>query len=231
MLATAESELQRASVSCALVAIFRGKLCETLLQNRDVFSAAKGSAIYDVGDVERSFFFLRSGVVKVGAITDGGREVIYDLRKEGDVIGELCVCNTPRRDRAVALETTELIAVPYEEILTNLQQNRDALREILDGICRALSSAYDQLSLLASGGTLDRLVKVLLRLAKQFGRPSGEFVEIDAYFTQEEISQMMASSREKVSVALNLLRDRGMVQYSRGGHLLLDVNALENRRD
>src|SRR5438270_44147 len=89
MLATAESELQRASVSCALVTIFRGKFCETLLQNREVFRAAKGSAIYDAGDVGRNFFFLRSGIVKVGAITDGGREIIYDLRKEGDVVGEL----------------------------------------------------------------------------------------------------------------------------------------------
>ena len=39
---------------------------------------------------------------------------------------------------------------------------------------------------------------------------------------------MMASSRERVSAALNLLRDRGMVRYSRGGHLLLDVQGLEN---
>ena len=121
-------------------------------------------------------------------------------------------------------------AVPYDEILDNLQQNRDALHEILDAVCRALSSAYDHVSLLSSGGTLERLVKVLLRLARQFGRSSGDLVEIDAYLTQEEISQMMASSRERVSVALNLLRDRAIVQYSREGHLLVDANALESWR-
>jgi CRP/FNR family cyclic AMP-dependent transcriptional regulator len=230
MLTTAQSELQRASVSAALVTIFRGKFCDTLLRDRPFVSAAKGAVIYDVGDVARTFFFLRRGVVKVGAVTDEGREVIYDLRKEGDVAGELCVCDTPRRDRAVALEPTDVTEVPYEEILDNLQQNRDALEDILGAICRALSSAYDQASLLSSGGTLERLVKVLIRLARQFGRPSGDLVEVETYLTQEEISQMMASSREKVSVALNMLRDRGMVQYSRGGHLLLDVNALERRR-
>jgi CRP/FNR family cyclic AMP-dependent transcriptional regulator len=227
MVTTVESELQRASVSSALVTVFRGRFCDTLLPNRPVFTAAKGSAIYEAGDVERTFFFLRRGVVKVGAVTDDGREVIYDLRKDGDVVGELCVCDIPRRDRAVALEPTELTAVPYEEILDSLQQNRDALQEVLEAICRGLSSAYDQVGLLSSGGTLERLVKVLLRLAKQFGRSSGGLVELDVYLTQEEISQMMASSRERASVALNLLRDRAMVQYSRGGHLLLDVRALE----
>src|SRR5262249_20641227 len=134
----------------------------------------QGSTIYEVGDTVRSFFFRR-GIVKVCAVTEAGRELIYDLRKDG-----------------------------------------------------ALSSAYDQVTLLSSGGTVERLVKVLLRLATQFGRASGRWIEIDAYFTQEEISHMMASSREKVSVALNRLRGRAMVHYSRGGHLLLDVPALES---
>lgn len=230
MLTSSESALQNAFLSSALATIFRGKLCETLLHNRPPRTFAKGSAIYEAGDEGRSFFFVQRGVVKVGAVTDDGHEVIYDLRKEGDVVGELCACETPRRDRAVALQPTEVIAVSYEDILDSLQQNRPALQEILDVICRALSVAYDQISLLSSDGTLDRLIKVLLRLAKQLGRPSGHFVEVDAYLTQEEISQMMASSRERVSVALNLLRNRAMVDYSRGGHLLLDVNALENWR-
>lgn len=228
MVIAAESELQRASLSAALVTVFRGKFCDTLLPNRPLVTAAKGSTIYEAGDPERYLFFLRRGVIKVGAITDDGRELIYDLRKDGDVVGELCVCDIPRHDRAVALESTELTPVPYEEILDSLQQNRDALHEVFAAVCRALSSAYDQVSLLSSGGTLERLVKVLLRLAKQVGHSSGDSVELDVYLTQEEISQMMASSRERVSVALNLLRHRALVQYSRGGHLLLDVRGLEN---
>jgi CRP/FNR family transcriptional regulator, cyclic AMP receptor protein len=228
MVTTVESELKRASLSAALVGVFRGRFCDTLLPGRPSFTAAKGSAIYQAGDCDRQLFFIRRGVVKVGAITDDGREVIFDLRKDGDVAGELSVCDTPRRDRAVALEPTEVTAVPYEEILDSLQQNREALNEIFEAICRALSSAYDQVSLLSSGGTLERLVKVLLRLAREFGRSADDLVQLDVYLTQEEISHMMASSRERVSVALNLLRDRAMVQYSRGGHLLLDVRALQN---
>jgi CRP-like cAMP-binding protein len=169
-------------------------------------------------------------VVKVGAVTDGGHEVIYDLRKAGDIAGELCVCDLPRRDRAVALESTDVTSVAYEEVLDNLQRNREALHEVLDAVCRALSSAYDQVSVLSSGGTLERLVKVLIRLARELGRPSDGLIEIKTYLTQEEIAQMMASSREKVSVALNRLRDRAMVQYSRGGRLRVDLDALEGWR-
>jgi CRP-like cAMP-binding protein len=213
-----------------LSTIFRGKFWDTLLPGRPVITLARGATVYEVGEWERSFIFIRHGIVKVGIVTDQGQEVIYDLRKGGDVVGELCVCDRPRRDRAVALEETDISAVPYEEILDNLQSNRDAVHEILDVVCRALSSAYEQVTVLSSGRTDERLVKVLLRLAKQFGRSSGQLVEVDVYLTQEEISHMMASSREKVSGALNRLRDRALVQYSRGGHLLLDVHALENWR-
>jgi CRP/FNR family cyclic AMP-dependent transcriptional regulator len=214
-----------------LAPIFRGRLCETFLHDRAPRTFPKGSALYDAGDHhERTFFFVQRGVVKLGSVTDDGHEVIYDLRKGGDVVGELSACGTPRRDRAVALEPTEAIGVPYEDILSSLQQSRPALEEFFEVICRALSAAYDQIGLLSSAGTLDRLTTVLLRLAKQLGRPSGRFVEVDAFLTQEEISQMMASSRERASAALNLLRNRAMVDYSRGGHLLVDVSALENWR-
>ena len=51
----------------------------------------KHEVIYNVGDERRVFFFLTSGFVKVGTITANGREVIYDIRRGGDVVGELCV--------------------------------------------------------------------------------------------------------------------------------------------
>jgi hypothetical protein len=117
-----DSTLQKASLSSALATIFRGKLCDTLFHDRRPLTFAKGSAIYEAGDDRRTFFFVRRGVVKVGALTDDGREVIYDLRKEGDVVGELCACETTRRDYAIALEPAEVIAVPYEDILDSLQR-------------------------------------------------------------------------------------------------------------
>jgi len=222
------SALQDAALSSALSTIFRGKLCDTLFLNRAPVTFAKGSVIYDPGDSRRTFFFVRRGVVKIGALIDEGREVIYDVRKEGDVVGELCALDMSRRDYAVALEPTDVIVVPYADILDVLQRNRVALQEVMDLVCRSLAAAYDQVNLLSSGGTVDRLVKLLLRLARQLGRAAGDKVQVDTYLTQEELSQMIASSREKVSVAMNLLRARGLVQYSRRGHLLLDQSALEN---
>jgi CRP-like cAMP-binding protein len=187
--------------------------------------------IYDAGEENRTLFFLQTGFVKVGSITKDGHELIYDVRKAGDIVGELCASGQQRSDRAVALERTEVIAVPLDEILEIVQTNRHLLQELVQVFCESLSDAYDQLNTLASSDTVHRLVRVLLRLGAQLGHASGQRTELSAYLTQEEISQMVVARRERVSTAMNFLRDRGMVDYSHRGYLVLDLKALQNYGD
>ncbi|HKD30467.1 MAG TPA: helix-turn-helix domain-containing protein [Xanthobacteraceae bacterium] len=91
----------------------------------------------------------------------------------------------------------------------------DLIAVLVDFLCRALKEAYMQVNMLATDDTVHRLVKVLIGLATKLGQSSEPLVEIPTYFTQEEIAQMVAARRERISTALNSLRRRGMMQYSR----------------
>jgi CRP/FNR family cyclic AMP-dependent transcriptional regulator len=228
---TPDSRTHNGPLSSALARSLRGKLCNVILRNRSVTTFDKDQVIYDVGDEKPTFFFLQKGFVKVGSITEDGHELIYDVRKAGDIVGELCASGQQRRDRAVALERTEAIAVPLDEILDIVQKNRDLLQELVQICYESLSDAYDQLNTLAFRDTVHRLVRVLLRLGTQLGHSSGQKTELSAYLTQEEISQMVVARRERVSTAMNFLRNRGMVDYSHRGYLVLDVKALQNYAD
>jgi len=218
-------------LSSALAAMFRGKLCDVVLWNRSATVFEKDHVIYDVGDEKQMFFFVQKGFVKVGSVTEDGHELIYDVRKAGDVVGELCASGQQRRDRAVALERTEVIAVPLGEVLDIVQKNRNLLEQLVQICCESLSDAYDQLNTLAFSDTVHRLARVLLRLGEQLGRSLGQRTELSAYLTQEEISQMVAARRETVSTAMNFLRHRGMLDYSHRGFLILDLQALQNYTD
>lgn len=224
----ADSATHNGSLCSALARTFRGKLCDVILQNRSVATFEKDQVIYDVGEDKRMLFFLQTGYVKVGSITEDGHELIYDVRKAGDIVGELCASGQQRQDRAVALERTEVIAVPLDEIFEIVQTNGHLLQELVEMLCESLSDAYSQLNTLASSDTVHRLVRVLLRLGAQLGHTSGRRTELSAYLTQEEISQMVVARRERVSTAMNFLRNRGMVEYSHRGYLVLDLKALQN---
>ena len=128
-----------------------------------------------------------------------------------------------RPDRAVALEPTKVIAVPFEDIMELLRQKPDLIAMLVDIFCRAFKEAHVEVNSLDTHDMVHRLSKVLLGLAPKIGRPSGSLVEISTYLTQEEIAQMIAARRE---TALNSLRRRGVLHL--GGHLMLDVRALES---
>ena len=112
----ADSGTRNGPLSSALATMFRGKLCDVVLWNRSVTTFEKDQVIYDVGDENQTFFFVQKGFVKVGSVTEHGQELIYDVRKAGDIVGELCASGQRRRDRAVALERTQIIAVPLGEL-------------------------------------------------------------------------------------------------------------------
>jgi CRP/FNR family transcriptional regulator len=221
-----EAVSRSAAVSASLASIFRGRFCDTLLPGRATKTFNKDQVLYELGDEERILFFVRSGVVKTGTITSEGREIIYDLRKDGDVVGELCALDTVRTDRAVALERTEAIPVPFDQVMEVVAQHPELLRDLVAVFGSALSEAYDQVNGLAVTDVMHRLIRVLQGLALKFGRPLGELVEIATYLTQEELSQMVVARRERVSTALNLLRRRGAVWYSPRGQLVIDVQRL-----
>jgi CRP/FNR family transcriptional regulator, cyclic AMP receptor protein len=224
-----DSVSRQAAVSTALASVFRGKFCDLILPNRKTMTFRRQTVIYDVGDRERAFFFLQNGFARVGAITADGREVIYDVRKGGDIIGELCASEQVRPDRAVALEETDAYCVPFEEVMELLLKKPDLISVLVDVFCRALKEAYAQVNSLAADDTVHRLIRVLLGLAAKIGQRSGSLVEIPTYLTQEEIAQMAGARRERISTTLNSFRRLGMVQYSTGGHMMLDLGALESR--
>jgi CRP/FNR family transcriptional regulator, cyclic AMP receptor protein len=223
-----DSIAQQASVSAALAGVLRGKFCDAILPNRKVSRYQKNDVIYEVGDQNRTLFFLQTGYVKVGTLAPDGREIIYDVRKGGDLIGELCVCGRPHPDRAVALEDTDLIAVPYEEVINVVRSQPEMVGRLIEFLCQALTEAYEQVNALALDDILRRLAKVLIALAGKIGSRLGDSVEIPAYLTQEELSQMVAARRERVSTALNLLRKRGAIQYSNHGRLVLNMEILKS---
>jgi CRP-like cAMP-binding protein len=226
----ADTALSADCLSAALMTVFRGNFCDALLPGRSAVTFRRNDVLYDLGDGERTFFFIRSGYIKVGTITDDAREIVYDIRKEGDVAGELCACRAVRGDRAVALETSDVIPVPHTEVFAALQQQPKLFGRLVEIFCDCLADAYEQINTMALHDSARRLARVLIGLAAKIGRPSGGRIEIPTYLTQEDISQMVLARRERVSTALNFLRRRGMVEYSNHGHLLLDVDALKRRQ-
>jgi len=183
--------------------------------------------IYNLGDPAHSIFYLRSGFVKVTALSEDGKEIILNVHKQGEVFGETCLCSGERGEMAVAMESTEVVEIKIDDLIQHLQESRDAMYGFLVAFCQRLGRAYQTICEFSFDNLSKRLAKVLLRLANEMGRETGAGIELTHYITQEELAQMVSARREVVSSALGRLRQQGFIDYTRKGRLTINRKAVE----
>jgi CRP/FNR family cyclic AMP-dependent transcriptional regulator len=74
-----------------------------------------------------------------------------------------------------------------------------------------------------------RVAQRLVELAERFGDRTAEGLLIDLGLTQDEIASWTGTSREALTRALTLFRQRGWIATERRRILLLDVESMRRR--
>jgi CRP/FNR family cyclic AMP-dependent transcriptional regulator len=211
---------------CASVStLLRGKLCEQF-KARPARRVPPGGFVYLKGAPARSVFFVRSGLIKTSAVSEAGEELILQVFKPGEVLGELCLCTGERREQAVALDASELVEIPLPDLLSRLQRDPQAMSDFVVAVCEHLADTYEKLWSARFDSTLTRLVRVLMKLAAELGEPSDKGVTIPHYIKQEELAHLVGARREVVSSLLNRLREKGLISYPRKGRMKMDPTRL-----
>jgi CRP-like cAMP-binding protein len=209
----------------SLSSMFQGGLCASLT-NRKGRLFESNQIIYGIGDKASSVFFLRTGLVKLNAVSSDGKEIILSVHKPDEIFGEFCLCEGKRNEMAVAMESSEIVEIRFEELIQQLQQNNDAMLNFLISVCQRLSKAHQIISEFSFDNLPKRLARALLRLADDLGQETANGTELTHYITQEELAQMVSARREVVSTALSRLRDSHLVFYSRKGKLTINRSAI-----
>jgi CRP-like cAMP-binding protein len=206
--------------------LLRGKLCEQF-KARPARRVPPGGFVYLKGSPARSVYFVRSGLIKTSAVSEAGEELILQVFKPGDVLGELCLCTGERREQAVALDASELVEIPLPDLLSRLQREPQAMSDFVVAVCGHLADTYEKLWSARFDSTLTRLVRVLMKLAAELGEPADKGVTIPHYIKQEELAHLVGARREVVSGLLNRLREKGLISYPRKGRMQMDPARLQ----
>jgi len=207
-------------------------------QDMDVFMRVcperpfgRGDAVFRAGDPAREMHVIAKGRVKVTVATPEGEERILAICGPDDFIGDAFVSEGAAY-RAEAVALTEVVTCPISRDQF-LQMSLKAPGFVL-GVCEILSGhLFDCRAQLASGydPVLVRVAKVLLDLAARFGEPEGEgWVTVASSLKHEEIASMVSATRVSVTMAMGELRERGLVEGSRGTYRL-HVPALTSMTD
>ncbi|MCZ0703707.1 CRP/FNR family transcriptional regulator [Natronobacillus azotifigens] len=174
-------------------------------------------------------FFIYSGKVKIHKSDMSGKEQIVSVLEAGDMFphaGFFREGNFPAH--AEVLETSELIVIPvqkFEDILLEYPELCVKMFRVLGEKILDLQSRLEEKIL---RNTYEQIVMLLLRLAQSNGVKSKEqYYRLTSPFTNQELANMIGTSRETVNRTLNQLRKRGMIERDGEGYFLLDTEKLE----
>ena len=190
--------------------------------------AKKGDVIYfSSSDVPR-IFLLKKGNIKIVAIDEDGNETIKDIIQKGDLFGELTLENdTNSNEYAKAL--TDEVAIcsflmsDFEDLLLRNPSLALSYTKFVGLKMKRIKNNYSNL---VSKDAKTRLYQFLKDWSENEGKRVGNQVTIENYLTQNDIAQIICTSRQTATQLLNELETSGLLHYNRKEILIPDITKL-----
>jgi len=189
---------------------------------------AKGEVVFHRDDPAESLHLVVRGYFGARVQTPLGDSVLLDVMGPGRSFGELALLlPDSRRSAAVAaLEKGETRSV-FRDDFTNLLRRHPGVKDVLlTLVAQQLERASNRLAEAHYVDAETRVRRRLLELGETYGTGVGSTV---IPLTQEELAEMVGTSRATVNRVLRDEERRGVLQLGRGRTTVVDAAELGNR--
>ncbi len=201
---------------------------DALLQVTTTRRIGAREVLFRKGDPGNQLYGVLSGRLKVMATAQDGRDLVFGLMGPGDVIGEIAIVDSePRSASVIALERAELLVLHRRELIPFLERHPKAairLAAVLAGRVRRLSAYTEDTVFLPLPA---RMAKTLLALSASYAQDGRDVAAIDIPLAQQDLADMVGTTRESVNKQLRAWEETGIVELKRSCVSLLDRSALE----
>lgn len=195
---------------------------EALARQLEAVTFPRGRTIFVEGEPGDTLYIIISGKVKIGRRTADGRESLIALMGPSDMFGELAIFDPgPRTSTVTAVTDVSAAAMNRAALRSWITDEPEIAEQLLRVLARRLRRTNDNLSDLIFTDVPGRVAKQLLYLAQRFGSREGNALRVNHELTQEEIAQLVGSSRETVNKALADFTQRGWIRVQ-GKSILID---------
>ena len=182
---------------------------------------AKHQTIFREGDPGQTFYLILAGSVAVVRIAPDGRETILSILKERDFFGEMSVFDTSVRAASVRTMTdVEVGVIERDDFLGLIDKTPRIGRLLVIALSERLRAANKLIAATTSQDIRARLASLLLNLMQNFGEPVSSGTRISLRLTNQEMANMIGTTRETVNRTLNRFWDERIIDM-RTAHVII----------
>jgi len=182
--------------------------------------------IFAQGEPSDGLFFIQQGKIRLSVVSEAGKEATLGVLGNDDFFGEGGLAGQlVRMSSATAMTDCVLLHVEKKAMLEamNLEPKLSAtfVKYLLKRNIRYQDDLVDQLF----NSSEKRLARILLLMA-HFGKDGLASDILIPRLSQETLSEMVGTTRSRVSFFMNKFRKLGFVKYDNGENLLIHSSLL-----
>lgn len=170
----------------------------------------KKASLFMEGELPNFIYFLQKGNIKTFRTNADGKEFITNLYTTGDFFGyEPILENTNYNESAVAMEDSEVIAIPRHDFLTLLHSHPEISRSFASLLCKKIAEKEAQLLTLAYNSVRQRTAEALLKVHQL---KEGAYMSV----SRDDLAKMVGTASESVIRVLSDFREEGIIEIESG---------------
>lgn len=196
------------------------------VSKRKIFD--KGAVLFVEGHSARDVYVVCTGRLKLSMTSAEGRKLIVRIARPGDMLGiHAALTGQSFEATAETLTPCQIDIISRKDLLGLLERQKSFGLSVAVAISKDFTDFLEHArGLLLSISAVEKLARLLLSMADQFGSRTTNGITLRTLLTHEEIAQMIGASRETVTRSLNMLKRQRVIRAEEGDVLILNRVAL-----
>jgi CRP/FNR family transcriptional regulator len=176
---------------------------------------ATGDVLIQPNEDPRRVYIVRRGGLKVVMRLQTERPLVLAFLGRGALVGELGMIQAEhgRSAAVIALDDTDLLWLERRAFQEFLDQSMQLTRNLVAVLAQRLRHTNEQLWLRGEPSIARRVAWVLSRLAEEYGVPQGSSLAIPFRFVQQDLADLIGSTRSRVNQQLGAISKTGIIFY------------------
>lgn len=172
----------------------------------------KNQKIFCQGEIANTVCYILNGRVKLTVLSEQGKDAVVGLFEPGQFFGESCLNGHPLRTATItAMEDCTITSIDKSVMLATLRDEPDFAEFFMAHLLSRNSRVEEDLIDHLFNSSEKRLARLLLILAHYGEEGTSHPIDID--ISQETLSEMIGTTRSRVSYFMNKFRKLGFVSY------------------
>jgi CRP/FNR family transcriptional regulator, cyclic AMP receptor protein len=180
------------------------------------------------GDPGDALFIVVDGNVAVTRVSNDGKETILTILREGDFFGEMGVLDgSPRSATIKSLRDVDVAILPRSDFLNLLAKSPAMSLSLILALSSRLRETNQAIQAASYQDIRTRLASLLIHLSKNFGEDAENGTRLTLRLTNQEMANMIGTTRETVNRMLNRFWDEKLIDMRTANIVITEMDKLK----